>query len=64
LEYRGYDSAGIALGTSNKLFVEKKAGKLANLEGALVQCQKFIRVSATLVGRLMVVQQIAMRIRI
>jgi glucosamine--fructose-6-phosphate aminotransferase (isomerizing) len=35
LEYRGYDSAGIALGTSGKLFVEKKAGKLSNLEGAL-----------------------------
>ncbi len=35
LEYRGYDSAGIALGTSPKLFVEKKAGKLANLESAL-----------------------------
>ena len=35
LEYRGYDSAGIALGTANKLFVEKKAGKLSNLEGAL-----------------------------
>ena len=35
LEYRGYDSAGIALGTANKLFVEKKAGKLANLESAL-----------------------------
>jgi len=35
LEYRGYDSAGIALGTSNKLFVEKKAGKLSNLESAL-----------------------------
>ena len=35
LEYRGYDSAGIALGTSNKLFVEKKAGKLLNLESAL-----------------------------
>jgi glucosamine--fructose-6-phosphate aminotransferase (isomerizing) len=35
LEYRGYDSAGIALGTSNNLFVEKRAGKLANLEGAL-----------------------------
>ncbi|MEN9906485.1 MAG: hypothetical protein RL475_683 [Actinomycetota bacterium] len=35
LEYRGYDSAGIALGTSNSLFVEKRAGKLANLEGAL-----------------------------
>ncbi len=35
LEYRGYDSAGIALGTSNKLFVKKKAGKLLNLESAL-----------------------------
>jgi len=35
LEYRGYDSAGIALGTSNSLFIEKRAGKLANLEGAL-----------------------------
>ena len=35
LEYRGYDSAGIALGTPQKLFVEKRAGKLANLEGAL-----------------------------
>ena len=37
LEYRGYDSAGIALGTPNKLFVEKRAGKLANLEAALGQ---------------------------
>ena len=35
LEYRGYDSAGIALGTSNSLFVEKRAGKLANLEASL-----------------------------
>ena len=35
LEYRGYDSAGLALGTNNALFVEKRAGKLANLEGAL-----------------------------
>ena len=35
LEYRGYDSAGIALGTNGSLFVEKRAGKLANLEGAL-----------------------------
>ena len=35
LEYRGYDSAGIALGTPGKLFVEKKAGKLSNLENAL-----------------------------
>ena len=35
LEYRGYDSAGIALGTANQLFVAKKAGKLANLESEL-----------------------------
>lgn len=35
LEYRGYDSAGIALGVRGKLFVEKRAGKLANLESAL-----------------------------
>ena len=35
LEYRGYDSAGIALGTPGKLFIEKKAGKLSNLEESL-----------------------------
>ncbi|MFM7491336.1 MAG: hypothetical protein ACKO20_02405, partial [Actinomycetota bacterium] len=36
LEYRGYDSAGIALvGKSGEpLVVAKKAGKLANLESA------------------------------
>ena len=35
LEYRGYDSAGIALGTSGTLFIEKRAGKLVNLEESL-----------------------------
>ena len=35
LEYRGYDSAGIALGTAGQLYVEKRAGKLSNLESAL-----------------------------
>ena len=35
LEYRGYDSAGIALGTPTSLFIEKRAGKLANLESVL-----------------------------
>ncbi len=35
LEYRGYDSAGIALGTPGRLFIEKKAGKLSNLENSL-----------------------------
>lgn len=32
LEYRGYDSAGIALQSDNKLIVRKKKGKIANLE--------------------------------
>lgn len=37
LEYRGYDSAGIALATvaGEKLWVEKRAGKLGNLEEIL-----------------------------
>jgi glucosamine--fructose-6-phosphate aminotransferase (isomerizing) len=36
LEYRGYDSAGIALvDEDGELFVEKKAGKLANLQTAI-----------------------------
>ncbi|WP_395660006.1 glutamine--fructose-6-phosphate transaminase (isomerizing) [Nocardioides sp.] len=36
LEYRGYDSAGIALVTDDALATEKRAGKLANLEKAIV----------------------------
>ena len=35
LEYRGYDSAGVALVTADELFTEKRAGKLANLAKAL-----------------------------
>jgi glutamine---fructose-6-phosphate transaminase (isomerizing) len=36
LEYRGYDSAGIALvDDSGDLFVEKRAGKLSNLQTAI-----------------------------
>ncbi|MGA0914789.1 MAG: glutamine--fructose-6-phosphate aminotransferase, partial [Candidatus Nanopelagicaceae bacterium] len=37
LEYRGYDSAGVALtnGEGKPLLVEKRAGKLGNLESAL-----------------------------
>ena len=31
LEYRGYDSAGIAIGTENKLNIYKRAGKVADL---------------------------------
>ena len=37
LEYRGYDSAGIALVGSSGLVSRKRAGKLANLERALAE---------------------------
>ncbi len=32
LEYRGYDSSGIAINTGNKLEIRKKVGRIANLE--------------------------------
>src|SRR4051794_12439300 len=35
LEYRGYDSAGVALVTAEGLATEKRAGKLVNLTDAL-----------------------------
>jgi glucosamine--fructose-6-phosphate aminotransferase (isomerizing) len=35
LEYRGYDSAGVALVVQGTLATEKRAGKLANLEKAI-----------------------------
>jgi glucosamine--fructose-6-phosphate aminotransferase (isomerizing) len=35
LEYRGYDSAGVALVTETGVDLEKRAGKLANLRAAL-----------------------------
>ena len=37
LEYRGYDSAGVALVTDGQLHVAKKAGKLGNLEKLLAE---------------------------
>src|SRR3712207_606493 len=37
LEYRGYDSAGVAVVCDDDLLTEKRAGKLANLEKALVE---------------------------
>ncbi|MFJ9035398.1 glutamine--fructose-6-phosphate transaminase (isomerizing) [Streptomyces sp. NPDC102406] len=37
LEYRGYDSAGVAVLADGSLAAAKKAGKLANLEKALVE---------------------------
>ncbi|GAA8852752.1 glutamine--fructose-6-phosphate transaminase (isomerizing) [Helicobacter pylori] len=35
LEYRGYDSAGVALVAGDEVFTEKRAGKLENLRSAL-----------------------------
>lgn len=37
LEYRGYDSAGIALVDAGSLVTDKRAGKLANLEKAIAE---------------------------
>jgi glucosamine--fructose-6-phosphate aminotransferase (isomerizing) len=37
LEYRGYDSAGVAIVGPDRLLTEKKAGKLANLEKTLAE---------------------------
>jgi len=37
LEYRGYDSAGVALVDGDQVVISKRAGKLANLTGALTQ---------------------------
>ncbi len=35
LEYRGYDSAGIALVRENEFYIQKKVGKVSNLAAAL-----------------------------
>ena len=37
LEYRGYDSAGVAVVSPGELLTDKRAGKLANLEKALAE---------------------------
>ncbi len=39
LEYRGYDSAGVAVITDGKLHVEKRAGKVGELEEAIAGAQ-------------------------
>ncbi len=38
LEYRGYDSAGVAVIDDGSLLTVKRAGKLTNLEAALAEC--------------------------
>ena len=44
LEYRGYDSAGLAIIEKGHLFVEKKSGKLDNLKKALENIGHFSNV--------------------
>src|SRR3954454_1868152 len=39
LEYRGYDSAGVAVLAGGEVLTERKAGKLANLEKALAEAR-------------------------
>ena len=39
LEYRGYDSAGVAIVADETLYVAKKAGKIGNLEKVLAEDQ-------------------------
>jgi len=48
LEYRGYDSAGVALVADGALHVQKRTGKLANLDKALVEAS--MPASSTAVG--------------
>ena len=40
LEYRGYDSAGIAMLTEEKIYIQRAEGKLINLENKLVRLPK------------------------
>ena len=49
LEYRGYDSAGVAVVDGGQLYHRKKAGKLANLAEELAEQQAKI-VAATMPG--------------
>jgi glutamine---fructose-6-phosphate transaminase (isomerizing) len=49
LEYRGYDSAGVAVLSEVELLVAKRAGKLANLDAALAE-EADPRIAAGVVG--------------
>lgn len=46
LEYRGYDSAGIAVYENGKIEIEKKAGRLVNLEKAL-ESHPYVEISVS-----------------
>ncbi|GLZ80980.1 glutamine--fructose-6-phosphate aminotransferase [isomerizing] [Actinorhabdospora filicis] len=50
LEYRGYDSAGVALPDGGGLYVEKRAGKLGNLDKALAESEAVPRDATVGIG--------------
>jgi glucosamine--fructose-6-phosphate aminotransferase (isomerizing) len=50
LEYRGYDSAGVAMVTDGTLMTCKRAGKLANLHAALAADERGLDRSQTGIG--------------
>ena len=48
MEYRGYDSAGIAVLESNSVFLEKEVGHIADLQKKLRDACLFLTSPATL----------------
>src|SRR5215470_15084535 len=50
LEYRGYDSAGVAVLADGALHTERRAGKLANLEKALAEAQEAVEGPCAAIG--------------
>ena len=47
LEYRGYDSAGIAYKKDNKIIIKKEVGKIENLKKILTNDESFIGIGHT-----------------
>src|SRR5215470_12422135 len=50
LEYRGYDSAGVAVLAGGEVLTERRAGKLANLEKALADSRNGTDIGAGATG--------------
>ena len=64
LEYRGYDSAGIAVFDGQKIHMEKAVGRLRVLDETTVHCCPVFAVSDTPAGRRMAVPPTQMPIPI
>lgn len=52
LEYRGYDSSGIAINTNNKIKIYKAQGKLKNLEDVLSKHEQEIKAAKIGIGHI------------